>query len=145
MLSTEQLLQIFLDAAVIVPNTDDSVFLGTMQIQDCEIGFDAIMSAHCSYIDNLLAKAPLSDYEIISLLLVRGFLYAEFLSLWDKSIQPVHFRKHKVFSVLMITNNEERKLFTHLTPNRDEYNKILSRLLKIHNPYLQNFLYENQD
>jgi len=145
MLSTDTLLQIFLNASVIVPDDDDGVFLGTMQMQDCEIAFDAVVSAHCDYIDNLLASLPLSDYEYMSLLLVRGFTFNEFAALFDKSITPVQFQRHKIFSVLLISNNEDRKLFTHLTHTRDAYNSCLSSFFKTHNPYMYGILYETEN
>ncbi len=145
MLSTEQILQMFFNAAVIVPNSDDSVFLGTMQMQDCDVAFDAVTAAHCNFIDTLLATAPLSDYDYMSLLLLRGFQFTEYLLLHDKSITPLHFKRHKIFSVLLICTSEDRKLFTHLTPTRDAYNKLLSSFFKVHNPYLYGFLYETQN
>ena len=140
MLSTEQLLQIFLNASVIVPDDDEGVFLGT--IESCDIAFDAVIAAHCSYIDNLLTTAPLSDYDYMALLLLRGFMFTEFQLLFDKTITPSQFKRHKIFSVLLICTSEDRKLFSHLTPTRDAYNKLLSSFFNIHNPYMYGFLYE---
>lgn len=145
MLSTEQLLQIFLNASVIVPDDDEGVFLGTMQMQDCEAGFDAVIAAQCNDIDNLLATASLSDYEYMALLLLRGFTFTEFLLLADKTITPAQFKRHKIFSVLLICTSEDRKLFSHLTPTRDAYNKLLSSFFKVHNPYMYGFLYETEN
>jgi len=142
MLSTEQLLQIFLNASVIVPDDDEGVFLGTMQMQDCETGFDAVIAAHCNDIDNILATASLSDYDYMALLLLRGFMFTEFQLLFDKTITPTQFKRHKIFSVLLICTSEDRKLFSHLTPIRDAYNKLLSSFFKVHNPHMHGFLYE---
>lgn len=148
MINKEKLISIFCKATHIIPPSDDgadegSFFLGFMQVLDCEAGFDEVVKAYCKAVDNLLATVSMTDLQKLQMLFLRPFSFDEFLLLFDKNIRHIDFARYPIFSTLLITSEDDRRLFTHLrNPDRYEYHNRHSQHLRLHNPLMYKFLYD---
>lgn len=151
MIDKEQLISIFCNTVDIVPPSsdgadEDSVFLGFMQVLDCDEGFDELVKAYCKAVDNVLAMVSMTDLQRLQLLLLRPFSFDEYQLLYDKNIRHIDFTRYPIFSTLLITSEDDRRLFTHLhSPERHEYHNRHSQHLRLHNPLMYQFLYEVHD
>lgn len=147
MIDKEQLISIFCDTTHIVPPSSDgadegSVFLGFIEIQDCEAAFDEVVRTYCKKVDKVLTTIPMTDLQRLQLLFLRPFSFDEFLLLFDRNIRHLDFTRYPIFSTLLITSEDDRRLFTHLrNPDRHEYHNRHSQHLRLHNPLMYQFLY----
>lgn len=146
MIDNKQLISIFCNAAFIVPPSPDgadegSVFLGFIQVLDCDEAFDKVVKAYCNVVDNMLASLRMTDLQWLRTIFLRPFSFDEFLLLYDKTIRPTDFTRYPIFSTLRITSEDDRRLFTHLRPERHEYHNRLAAHIRVYNPLLYQFLY----
>lgn len=146
---TEELIYTFIkDTVDIVPDTEDSVFLGEIFIPDIPALFGKILLHVTSYYDDLLAILPLTFTERLALQLQRCCTYDEYRSIFNLSIKEHQFSQHAAYRTLLITTNADRLLFIS-NPDRDEsypsFVDFMQEWSKVHHPLLYALVYEIHD
>ena len=127
------------DTVDIVPQGNDSVFLGLFSIVDNPACLDAITTYVARYYDTLLQTLPLTTSQRITMQMQRCCTYEEYKLLF---VPTQNFNRFP-FKTFLITSNSERLLFIR---NRDSsyeaFVALLENWTKIHHPFLHAFIYE---
>jgi hypothetical protein len=138
------LLQIFQDAVSIIPDGEDSVFLGTLELTAAPAGVNAVMDYWTKIVDNALLQTGIGDTQKLELLTMRGFTIDEYATLFDIGIKPQDFTRYPIYQSLLITTQKERAGVIYQL-NRDsyaDYLTLLHRTFRLFNPFMNAFLYE---
>jgi len=129
----------------IVPEGEDSVFLGDFLLLDSPACVGAILEYVTRYYDTLL-QLPLNVVERLQLQTQRCFTFEEYQCLFTLSITEHRFMHYAIFKTLLITTNAERLLFirnhNHDGSSYEGFVAFLQSWSKIHNPFLHSLLYE---
>lgn len=143
MLTRNEIEHLIYSTVDIVPQGEDSVFLGVFSLVDNVETLNLILARITAYYDTLLANLPLSISQTIQLQLQRPFTYEEYKSLFTVT-QEKHFAHHAIFRTLLITTRGEQLLFTN-NPSRDDsyksYVALLQSWSKVHHPLIHSLLY----
>lgn len=143
MIDTNELLQIFLDAADLEPEGESSVFLGFLAPVDSTAGLDAMLKKHTTHIDMILLTKRMSKISRAKIQAIRCFTYKEYQCLFDRSIKEDEMREFPIFNTLFIATDKQRRLFTRSRDDSYEaYLALLKAFTKVNNPYLNSLLYE---
>lgn len=134
-MTQEKLLHIFLEGAVIEPDTDDSILLGQLLPQDAPAGVDAIMNYYTAHIDGILQQLPKDNLQRVELVIRRGFTFSEYQALFDVAIKEKQFSSHAIFRALWITTEQERRRLT-FTLSKDSYDDYMAVLTKALSPFI---------
>jgi len=141
MIDNATLLLIWQDAVSIIPDGEESVFLGVFEKPtDAPAGVHAVMCYWTGIVDTFLQRASMSSIQRLSLLTIRGFTFDEYKVLFDMSIK--NYTRYPIYQSLLITTAQERaSVIYQLTDSYDGYLTLLDRTLALYNPFLHTFLY----
>jgi hypothetical protein len=144
MINEATLLQIFQDTVSIIPDGENSVFLGTVKIIDAPSGVNAIMAYWTKSIDKALLQSGINNIQKLELLTIRGFTFEEYATLFDIGIKQDTYPRYPIYQALLITTQKERAGFIYQLnkDSHEDYMTLLARTLRLFNPFLHSFLYE---
>jgi hypothetical protein len=144
MIDEQTLIEIFQNAVDIIPDGDDSVFLGTLVMTAAPAGVDAIMEYWTGLIDTALLQTGIGDTQKLELITMRGFTSNEYNNLFDIGIKEQDFARYPIYQSLLISTHKERAgvIYQLRKDSNEDYQTLLSRSLKMFNPFLYTFLYE---
>jgi len=145
MIDEDTLLIIWQNAVDIIPDGDDSVFLGVIEkITDAPAGVNEVFNYWTGLCDTAMQQAGVGDMQRLELLTMRGFTFHEYATLFDISIKEADYTRYPIYQTLLITTAKERAgVIYQLSKDRyEDYLKILGRALRLFNPLLYHFLYE---
>ncbi len=146
MLTRDEIEHLIYDTVDIVPQGEDSVFLGVFSLVDNPATLDLLLVKMTTYYDRLLEILPLSVSERIKLQMQRCFSYEEYKALFT-SVQEKDLNR-AICKTLLITTKTELQLFIN-NPSRDDSYKafvaLLERWSKVHNPLMHSLLYGIHD
>lgn len=147
-MTIDSLVTVFKNALFIVHDTsldNGGVFLGTVSIRE-PAGMDAMLKAYTSYIDGLLATLPLTPSQYLELLTARAFTFDEYQALWLPNIKPKDYHHYIIYRVLLITDEQDKLLFTSVRDNSHaDFDSFLQVYTAHCNHLLHSLLYEIYD
>lgn len=145
-MTKEYLIDVFSKAIAVIPfderETSNSFFVGQVSITE-ETGLEAMLEEYTAYIDSLIRDLPLTDAQLLELIISRGFTYQEYKSLWQLRAKDVP--RSMICKVLVITNEEELRLFTTSVAGDDTHERFVEMLQTYTNncnKFLHNLIYE---
>ena len=146
MISEQHLENLFYEATdLIQEDNENTVFLGTCQVLDSEVGLSATLTFYTSYWDKFLKNVPLSPLQRLRISLLRCFTFEEYTCIFNLTIKESDFPDYPIFRTLLISSHRERLLFIRSHDNSHAaYLTLLESFSKIHNPFLYSFLYETR-
>lgn len=147
MLTTDDITHFIASTVDIVPESEDSVFLGVFSIPDSPATLHAIMGYVTRYYDVLLEHLALTPLQRITFQMQRCFTYNEYKTLFNMSVKQTDYHKHPIFRTLLITNADDRLLFIRKCGDDDyaAYVAFLEAWSKVHNQNLNSHLYGIHD
>lgn len=132
----EQLIYRTIDLAT---PSKDSVVFGFLSVVDNPMLVLAVMQYVTRFYDTLLQTLPLTPVNRISLQMQRCFTEEEYYTVFN--LRHNDFTQ-PIFKTLLITNHNDRLLFTrNRNASYEAYNRLLESWSKVQNSVLYSFLY----